>query len=124
MVLRLTTPPPAGEKPIVPPRENKLTFVMWHGVPPPRSSLRDGQATSKVNINIRASPASQQSIKKKNSPVVVKTEKGAAPQFDVRPENFNEMVFWFAERTFNRRSMAATTTPSSLTFMLLYMAPP
>ena len=93
-------------------------------VPPPRSSLRDGQATSKVNINIRASPASQQSIKKKNSPVVVKTEKGAAPQFDVRPENFNEMVFWFAERTFNRRSMAATTTPSSLTFMLLYMAPP
>ena len=45
-------------------------------------------------------------------------------QFDVRPENFNKLVFWFAERTFNRRSMAATTTPSSLTFMLLYMAPP
>ena len=86
LVLRLTTPP-GGEKPIVPPRDNKLTFVMWHGVPPPRSSLRDGQATSKVNINIniRASPASQQSIKKKNSPVVVKTEKGAAPVAPVTP---------------------------------------
>ena len=50
-----------------------------------RDDGADGVVVAVVVLDIRASPASQQSIKKKNSPVVVKTEKGAAPVAPVTP---------------------------------------